>query len=77
MTTVNLIQSGAYTLDASVTPVQRPDGHYRLHITSRFAAARNPDEPRTLLDVLLDGRAANRLAVALPERAVTTATTGE
>ncbi len=77
MTTVRIIETGPYNLDATITPVTRPEGHYRIHITSRFAASRNPDEPRTLLDVCIDGKAANRLAVALLERSAEPVTAAE
>jgi hypothetical protein len=60
-----LVDTGGYRLVANLTPLARPAGQYRLHLTSTLDSAKNPLEAITVADLILDEAAVHRLASAL------------
>lgn len=60
-----LLQTGDYTLHATITPVERPCGHYSVHFTSQLATAKNPNEHRTVFQFTGGGESLRILATEI------------
>ena len=52
---------------ARLVPVSQPVDHYSLQISSRWLQAKNPDEERIKLEVLLDLEGVNALRSLINE----------
>ena len=60
-----LIQTGDYTLHATVTPVDRPAGHFHLKFTEQLNTAKRPDEHRTVFQFTGGGESLRALATEI------------
>ena len=49
-----LLEVDGFRYVASITPLARPAGRFSLEISSTWARARRPDEPRRVLQLDLD-----------------------
>jgi len=60
-----IIQTGDYTLHATVTPVARPAGHFHLKFTEQLNTAKRPNEHRTVYQFTGGGETLRALATEI------------
>lgn len=54
MNRIEFLNAGGYAYSAQLTPLARPAGSFHLHISTRWANARRPEDERTAFELTLD-----------------------
>lgn len=67
MNRIEFLNAGGYAYSAQLTPLAHPAGSFHLHISTRWADARRPEDERMAFELTLDATALKALISTLEQ----------